>query len=297
MGFRITGETALAQLQRKYDFSEAQARRILNIAWEHEEDAEPVPGGLIRITYHGLSETTAAPRPHIYSISEDIGPARKRGLAEDSESEYPKSKTTSQRREPRKKGHEMARTAAAQPTTGRGRRPAPKPDPEPEQNGALDVQRFLTKPFTATMQDYVEWFETEVTPLADLRRDLPRILVLGVQLYGPYFQKSDFNVSRREERRAERASAAAPEPAQAARPARGRKAATATTEPATGTSRGRGRKPAAAKDEPPAPARRGRPPKAAADTAKPAATKPAATTGRGRGRGRTPQAAGKDAPF
>jgi hypothetical protein len=287
VAFRVRGESALRELQERHGFSEARARRALNIAWEHGLNAEPVPGGLIRIRYHGLSESAAVPRPHIFSIEEDV--------AESAGKRYTQGKQTGMRAEARGEENEMARTAAAQPTTrGRGRKPAPEPEPQ-DDNGEreLDVERFLAKPLSPTMQDYVEWFESEVTPLADLRRDLPRILVLGVQLYSPYFQKSDFNVSRREARRDERAAAAAEAAPAANGRGRGRRPAAASTEPARPAPARRGRPPkaAAAQDEPPEQAapRRGRPPKAAAAPAKPAAS--------GRGRGRKTAASGKDAPF
>ena len=294
----ITGADALLRLTEDCKFPEAQARRVLNIAWEFGQKAEPCPGGYVHVWYHGIDDT----KQHIFSVVEHLGPDAERkarkGLAQPAEKSYTQRKQSEPSGDSReRKDKKMARTAAAETPARRGRKPAAPV--EPEANGDMTdeergeaAQRYLTKPFTPTMEDYVEWFETYVSPLADLRKDLPRILVLGIQLYGLYFQKSPFNRERTAERRAERASAAAPEPVQPARPARGRKPATATTAAGNGTPAGRGRKPAAAKDEPATPARRGRPPKAAA-----AAAPAKAATGTRGTRGRKPATAGKDAPF
>jgi hypothetical protein len=274
----ITGEDALRRLTADCRFPEAKARRLLNIAWEFGQKAEPCPGGYVHIWYHGIDDTDT----HIFSVVEHIGPDAKKGLAKPAEKGYTQRKQT--------KASGASRDTKGTTMPPRGRKPNPKPDPEPEQNGEVDLAKYLTRDLTATMQDYVEWFEENVAPLADLRRDLPRILYLGVTLYS-HFQKSDFNVERREERRAERASAREPEPEPAsARRGRGKPAAANGTS-ARGTRGRTAAKPAAAAK----PATRGR--------GKPAAAKPAATSGRGtRGRGtRTAAAAasgkGTDAPF
>jgi hypothetical protein len=89
------------------------------------------------------------------------------------------------------------------------------------------------------MTDYVTWFEDNVASLDDIPVD--KILTLGSSLYG-HFQKSEFNVSRREARRAAREPDPEPEPVKPA-------------------GRGRPRRTAAPEPEPepaPAPARRGR---------------------------------------
>ena len=112
----------------------------------------------------------------------------------------------------------------------RGRRAAAAPAPEPEVE-AEDYSKYLEKDLTPTMSDYADWFEENVAPLADL--ELDRILALGTTLY-PKFQKSEFNVSRRDARRAERASAGEPE--EAAAPARGRGRGRAASAPASGTN-------------------------------------------------------------
>jgi hypothetical protein len=73
--------------------------------------------------------------------------------------------------------------------------------PEPETtapNGEVDYQKYIGKDLSATMEDYVTWFEDNVISLEEL--ELDKILTLGVQLYG-HFQKSDFNVSQREARK------------------------------------------------------------------------------------------------
>jgi hypothetical protein len=114
----------------------------------------------------------------------------------------------------------------------------------------VDYQFYIDKDLTATMRDYVEWFEKNVSKLNKLDED--KILTLGVSLYS-HFQKSDFNVDRREARRAEREAAAEappePEPAAPAR-GRGRRAPAATAPanaaPARSGRPARGRRPAAA---------------------------------------------------
>jgi hypothetical protein len=280
----ITGSQALDRLILDCKFPEERARRVLNIAWEFGQKAEPCPGGYVHVWYHGKDDTGE----HVYSVVEHISAPGKKALALPDEKRYTQHKHTTQ--QPRGAGKEtkMARTATASaPAARRGRKPAP--EPEPEQNGeAPDLQRYLTKPLTPTMEDYVEWFETEVAELRSLSRDLPRILYLGVTLY-KHFQESEFNQTRRDERRAERASAAPPEP-EPAKPARGRgRPAAASTEPASTNGARRGRKPAAAA-EPATPARRGRKPAAEKPAAKPATT-------RGRGRGRAADESDVDSPF
>jgi hypothetical protein len=118
----------------------------------------------------------------------------------------------------------------------RGSRARTAPEPEvAEQNGdAEDFGKYLDKPLTATMEDYVTWFEDNVAKLEDVPVD--KLLTLGSTLY-PKFQKSAFNQERREERAAAREPE--PEPAQT-KPARGRSTAKsgAATKPA-GRSAGR----------------------------------------------------------
>jgi hypothetical protein len=296
---KIDGSLALLRLTADCKFAEDRARRVLNIAWEFGEKAEPCPGGYVHVYYHGKEGGE-----HYFSVVEHLGPEAERkavkGLAQPDGKRYTQRKQASTSGGSREgKDEKMARTAAAakpapaQPAK-RGRKPAPAP--EPEQNGDMNdeergeaAQRYLNKPFTATMQDYVEWFETYVSELKPLPKD--RILVLGIQLYGLFFQKSPFNRERTAERREERASAAPPEPEPAKPAARRGRPAAASTAAGNGTPARRGRT-AAAKDEPAEPAkpaaRRGRPPKAATEA-------PAAPA---RGRGRKPAAtAGKDAPF
>jgi hypothetical protein len=107
----------------------------------------------------------------------------------------------------------------------------------------VDFQRYLDKDLSPTMADFVTWFEDNVASLDDVPVD--KILTLGAGLYG-HFQRSEFNVERREARRAARTPAPDPEP-----------------EPAKPSGRGRPRRTAAPEPEPepepaPAPARRGR---------------------------------------
>ena len=129
----------------------------------------------------------------------------------------------------------------------RGSRARTAPEPEvAEQNGdAEDFGKYLDKPLTATMEDYVTWFEDNVAKLEDVPVD--KLLTLGSTLY-PKFQKSEFNQSRREERAAAREPEPEPEPAKPARggrstakPATTKPAGRSTAKPATGRSTTRGR--------------------------------------------------------
>jgi hypothetical protein len=147
------------------------------------------------------------------------------------------------------------------------RQPAPE---TAEANGeVVDYQKYVDKPFSPTMTDYIEWFEANVANLDTLEVD--KILVLGVSMYS-HFQKSEFNIERREDRKAEREQTRASEPESEPEP-----------EPATRTRRGSA-KPAAARSAP----------RGARSAAKAPAGKPA------RARSRAASAAnadGGDAPF
>jgi hypothetical protein len=241
MAFKISGDTALQLLVRRYGFTETRARRALNIAWEFTDDTEPCDGGYVHISYHGRS--SAPDQHHVFSVEdhrftpqERVAFAARRG--------YNQRKATDSRKE--------TTMAPAKRRTRAAATPAPAPAPEPQGNGEVDYERYLTKPFSQTMEDYLEWFEDNVASLDELAPD--RILVLGISLYGQ-FQKSEFNQERREQRRAER-EAAAPEPESEApaKPARGgRGNRTAPAKPATARSGAR-----SGSGNGKAPARRGR---------------------------------------
>jgi hypothetical protein len=189
----------------------------------------PNAEGFITVRYHGLSRFTL----------EDHREKPRKGVAIQDRMEYTRkgkglparksTVSTTQRntRMPPAKGRRAA--AAAAP-----------PAPDPEENGQVDFQRYLDKDLSPTMADYVEWFEDNVAALEDVPVD--KLLALGSSLY-PHFQKSDFNIDRREARKAERAPAPEPEPAKPA--ARGRRRAAAPApepEPAPApASRRRGR--------------------------------------------------------
>jgi len=122
--------------------------------------------------------------------------------------------------------------------TARGRRTAP--EPEPASDGEPDFEIYLTKDLSATMTDYGTWFEDNVADLDKV--DPARLLALGSTLY-PYFQKSDFNVQRRQERRDARAADSTPEPTPEPTPARrgrGSKNTAKAGTPAPAGRRGRG---------------------------------------------------------
>ena len=146
-------------------------------------------------------------------------------------------------------------------------KPASEPEPEETEAPEFDPEYYLNKDLTPTMKDYVEWWRTEVGDPDEIDSDL--LITLGARFYN-IFQKSDFNIQRREERRNERASArtaraaangAEDEEADAeeapARPSRRGKAAAA--KPA-----GRTRAAAPAAPAKPAAARKGRRPVAGA---------------------------------
>jgi hypothetical protein len=146
------------------------------------------------------------------------------------------------------------RDAPMPPARGRRAATAPPPPAEPENNGEVDFQKYLDKDLSPTMADYVEWFEDNVAALEEVPVD--KLLALGSSLY-PHFQKSDFNIERREARKTSRQPEPEPEPAKPARAGRGRRAAAPEPEPepepapAPAAKRGRGRPARAAAAEAP----------------------------------------------
>jgi hypothetical protein len=194
----------------------------------------PNAEGFITVRYYGLSRFTV----------EDYREFPRKRLAIRPDLSYNREGKGSPIRDRREKG-----TRHMPPARGRRAATAPAPPAEPESNGSgeVDFQKYISKDLSPTMSDYVEWFEQEVASLDDIPVD--KILVLGVSLYG-HFQKSDFNIDRREARRATRAPAPEPEPepAKPARGGRGRSRAAAAPAPehepepeATPARRGRGR--------------------------------------------------------
>jgi hypothetical protein len=89
----------------------------------------------------------------------------------------------------------------------RTRRTAAKPAPEPEvvedEELEFDPEPYLNKKLTPTMEDYVQWWRDNVGDPDEIDSDL--LITLGARFYN-IFQKSDFNISRREERRNERSA-------------------------------------------------------------------------------------------
>lgn len=206
----------------------------------------PDAEGFITLRYHGLSRFTL--EDHTEKSGKPL-PIRKRMEYNREDKGLPARKQVTP---PSRRDTHMP--------PARGRRaatqPAPAPEPEPEQNGQVDFQKYLDKDLSPTMSDYVEWFEDNVASLDDVPVD--KILALGSSLY-PHFQKSDFNIERRESRKAERAPAPEPEPAKPAARAgrRGRPPAAAPepepepAAPAPAARRGRGRQAKAATAEAP----------------------------------------------
>jgi len=258
----LRGEDALLRLTRDCRFPKAKARQLLNIAWEFGQKAESCPGGYVHIWYHGKDDN----QEHVFSVVEHIGKSQPERVAAGKDKRYTQSRNETPSR----------KTGMAEPKQAKGKTMPPKrtstrqatPEPEAPANGEVNLQKYVTKDFSPTMADYITWMD-EALPGWD-KLEVDRILVLGVQAYSD-FQKSDFNIQRRAERRAEREQGAAdPEPAA---PATRTRRASAKPAPAT-TARAGARSGRAAGN--------GKPP------AKPARTRSRATAG---------TAAGGDAPF
>lgn len=233
----ITGADALLRLIHDCRFPEAKARRLLNIAWEFGQKAEPCPGGYVHIWYHGKDDT----ENHVYSVVEHIGNPQGKGLPTDRNRDYTQGKTM-----PRRSGAAVTETTKGNTMPPRKTKAAtPEPEVAEQNGGEVDFAKFVQKPITDKMTDYIEWFEANVASLDKLEVD--RILVLGVSMY-KYFQTSDFNADRTEQRRAEREAASTepasePEVAAPARSARGRsRTAPAPATPAPAKAAGRAAK-------------------------------------------------------
>ena len=237
----ITGEEA-AKVLKRYGFSDTRIIRILDIAREFTNKNEPCPGGFVGVRFRG--NVSGHPGQYLYEIEDHTGkPAEKVAPAtgkrytqgDENESDSSQDKTPTQRRRNTMPPRSKSRTQTA-----------PAPEPEAVNGDAPDLSAYLTKDYTATQGDFLDWFEQEVAKLDNITSE--RALVLGAVLYG-HFQRSDFNHQRKEARRAERA-APAPAPAPAsdestpaapARPARRTAPAAAPAKPAA-PARGRGSK-------------------------------------------------------
>lgn len=224
----------------------AYAYRVLEVAEQYGQKCHPIADGMVTVTCDDDGE---------FAISTQTGAShRKISSGRSAVTLAPKSKRqyTSRGSNANKSGrNKMA---------PKGRAAAVAEPEVTEEEAAPDYTGYADKGPTPTMADFVEWLEIEV-----YGGEFPgtakeqAAFANGVRLGGTLrmeFQKSDFNIERREERRAERAVATEEEPADEteavapAKPARGRAtatakpAATATAKPAT---RGRGRgKPVAA---------------------------------------------------
>jgi len=263
--YGIHGNGALKVLQERFGFTEARARRILNIAWEHGLNAEafdtPDRGrGLLRI--YMREEMRDRGQNALFTFEVHSGKSTSERVVKRTETEYTQdvpSKFSSGKARITKRKAGMAMPPKRRTTTK-----AAEPEAEvPEENGEVDFQKYLDKNPSPTMLDYVEWMEANVGNLDEIPSD--RLIMLGIQLYS-HFQKSDFNVERREARRAEREAASEPEePEEPEKPARGRGARTAPAKPATAR-----RSPRSGNGKAPGPARRKR--AASSEEESPAAT-------------------------
>lgn len=217
----ITGAQALDRLTRDCRFEEWRARRILNIAWEFGNKAEPCPGGYVHVHYQGPGDGG-----HLFSVVEHIGNTSRKGVPDTAESDYTQPIT-------RKPGRSSGKaTVSRKERTMPASRRARQADPEPaEVNGQEDYSKYLTKELTPTMVDYATWMDQNLPGWDKLEVD--RILALGSTMY-PKFQKSDFNIEQREARAAQSAPPAESEPAKPAARGGRRSGSTATAKPATG---------------------------------------------------------------
>jgi hypothetical protein len=234
MMFKISGQTALAQLREKWGFDEDRAIRILAIARSigpDYPDCEPVTGGLITVTYR--SRSAQEPYPHLYTIEENTG----KRVAQPRTAGY--TRTRSPVRETRTTADQ--KKVPKMPARARKAAAAPAPEPEVvEETAGPDLTTYLTKDYSPTMSDYLDWAAEQFGDLTQY--DAERLFVLGTQMY-PHFQKSDLNQSRKAERKAARDAAAAsngqaeesaapakPVAAKPTAPARGRRVAKPTAQ-------------------------------------------------------------------
>ncbi|MGH3226900.1 MAG: hypothetical protein ACRDPY_50855 [Streptosporangiaceae bacterium] len=103
-------------------------------------------------------------------------------------------------------GKEPGQEAVRQFKPGPEARPGALAETEPgeaEETGK-DLSLYLTKPFSPTMTDFIEWLTEQYGDLAKI--DQERVAVISVLVY-QYFQRSSFNHERKAARRAERVSA------------------------------------------------------------------------------------------
>jgi hypothetical protein len=227
MAFRISGDLALLRLTRDCKFEDWRALRILEIARDYQLKREPCPGGYVEVQCHGrmtrYRDETTFPDHYLFSVIENVGETPRRKVAAGEIKDYTHGNT-----DPKPGRPGRAKSTSRRNKMPRGRtRTAPEPEVAEANGDAEDFGRYLEKPLTATMADYVEWFEANVARLEDVPVD--KLLALGSTLY-PKFQKSDFNIQRREER----AAAREPEPERETKPARGRSTAKpATAKPAS----------------------------------------------------------------
>jgi hypothetical protein len=219
--YGISGAGALRVLQDRWGFPADQAKRILDIARTHTYDAEPVSGGILHIRYRGNVSGRKGHR--LYEIEADVMTPEEQARFDSQRKGLPPG-----RRKVYTQETAMPSRDSGKATSTKGREMPPrksKTAPEPAtatDNGDLSaqVEKALNKEnFSATMNDYLDWFTENVTDPSELAEDLDRLMVMTLQFYGP-FQRSDFNRERREARAA--AKAPAEETEEPAKPTRGR---------------------------------------------------------------------------
>lgn|SRR5487761_39850 len=214
----LTRGAAIKELQEKYGLENWKAKRVLEIAQEFGRKAEPCTGGFVHIVYRGFSSNW--PYTEQFTLHNHANLPLKK-VASPPGARYT-SITFDQYPAIKEKTMPAARTRAST----RAVKAVPDPEPETETEAEEpDLSPYLTKNFTPTMLDYIEWADQAIGPLDELASD--RLFVLGSQMY-PHFQKSELNITRREARKAERAAANGDESEaeeEATQPARARRTA------------------------------------------------------------------------
>jgi hypothetical protein len=253
----LSEDEARRELKQHWGLAPDIASNVLRIAREFRVTAEPVDGGYVTVTLVNNNSFTI-------ERGKKEGAESRQSVARRTAAPYTRAAT-----KPRPAVSRSARTTT--PAQGRTKAMATKaaePEVEETEDAAPDYTGYATKQPTATMTDFADWLLEEGAVAEDAVKNeaLEHAFREGVRLGGTLrmeFQRSDFNVTRREERKAAREAAAAAEPeeeeAPAKAPARGGRGKATAAKPATTAA-----KPAAAK----APAR-GRRGKAAATAAAP----------------------------
>lgn len=206
----LSEDEARRQLMQHYGLSRSIAIRVTQIAREHGVKVEPTEDGAV--TVQRVNHNSYV----IHNGKKDL-PETRQQVA---------NRTAGQYTRPANKGRSASRPAAPRTTIPKqGRKTAmakaPAVEEVEETNGEKDYTVYADKPATATMVDFATWLKDEVG--LEFTGKEEAAFDKGVQLGGTLrmdFQRSEFNVSQREARRAAREAEAENEPeAEAAAPA------------------------------------------------------------------------------